>query len=255
MVSRGCSSICSAGSPTATRSRSSYTYSQFTEAIEFLNAGDPEPWEGISSIDTPHRLTVNGIWEVPVGRGRRFGADVNACRLGAHQRLAVLGDLHLPERLPARLRQHHLHRRSRRHRPARRASRRWRAGSTPTPASTRVSTQAAGQKRADVPAAPRERPHRQRQQRRSVAHQEHAGGRQDLELRFDSLNAFNHPYFPGPNTNPTAATFGTHQRVDTEQLRAAHADLDEVPVLTTETPRQHGQHGQHKDWRTSATSL
>jgi len=30
-----------------------------------------------------------------------------------------------------------------------------------------------------------------------------------LELRFDSLNAFNHPYFPGPNTNPTAATFGS----------------------------------------------
>jgi hypothetical protein len=27
-------------------------------------------------------------------------------------------------------------------------------------------------------------------------------------LRFDSLNAFNHPYFPGPGTNPTAATFG-----------------------------------------------
>lgn len=30
-----------------------------------------------------------------------------------------------------------------------------------------------------------------------------------IELRFDSLNAFNHPYFPGPQTNPTAATFGT----------------------------------------------
>ncbi len=45
---------------------SSYTYSHFTEATEFLNAADPEPWEGISSIDSPHRLTVNGIWEVPV---------------------------------------------------------------------------------------------------------------------------------------------------------------------------------------------
>ncbi len=30
-----------------------------------------------------------------------------------------------------------------------------------------------------------------------------------IELRFDSLNAFNHPYFPGPNTNPTAVAFGT----------------------------------------------
>ena len=54
-----------------------YTYSKFTEATEFLNAADPEPWEGISSVDTPHRLSVNGIWEVPVGRGRKFGTDVN----------------------------------------------------------------------------------------------------------------------------------------------------------------------------------
>ncbi len=30
-----------------------------------------------------------------------------------------------------------------------------------------------------------------------------------IELRFDSLNAFNHPYFPGPNTNPTVVAFGT----------------------------------------------
>jgi hypothetical protein len=33
------------------------------------------------------------------------------------------------------------------------------------------------------------------------------GGR-TLELRFDSLNAFNHPYFQGPQTNPTANNFG-----------------------------------------------
>ena len=34
-------------------------------------------------------------------------------------------------------------------------------------------------------------------------------GGKTIELRFDSLNAFNHPYFPGPNTTPTAVTFGT----------------------------------------------
>jgi hypothetical protein len=52
-----------------------YTYSRFTEAIEFLNAGDAEPWEGISSQDVPHRLAVNGIWELPFGRGRSVGTD------------------------------------------------------------------------------------------------------------------------------------------------------------------------------------
>jgi len=54
-----------------------YTYSRFTEATEFLNAGDPEPWEGISSQDVPHRLSVNGILELPFGRDRRFGSSVN----------------------------------------------------------------------------------------------------------------------------------------------------------------------------------
>jgi outer membrane receptor protein involved in Fe transport len=57
---------------------SSYTYSRFTEATEFLNATDPEPWEGVSSVDVPHRLTVNGIVELPFGRGRRYGAGAPA---------------------------------------------------------------------------------------------------------------------------------------------------------------------------------
>lgn len=54
-----------------------YTFSRFTEATEFLNAGDPEPWEGISSQDAPHRLSISGIWELPFGRERRFGAGVS----------------------------------------------------------------------------------------------------------------------------------------------------------------------------------
>jgi hypothetical protein len=54
-----------------------YTFSRFTEATEFLNPADPEPWEGISSQDSPHRLTVSGIWELPFGRGRAFAADAS----------------------------------------------------------------------------------------------------------------------------------------------------------------------------------
>ena len=57
---------------------SSYTFSRFTEAIEFLNPADPEPWKGISAVDVPHRFTLNGILELPFGKGRRWGGDTNA---------------------------------------------------------------------------------------------------------------------------------------------------------------------------------
>jgi hypothetical protein len=53
-----------------------YTWSKFEEATEFLNAADPEPWRGISVEDTPHRVAISSLVELPFGRGRRFGADM-----------------------------------------------------------------------------------------------------------------------------------------------------------------------------------
>ena len=39
------------------------------EAIEFLNAGDPLPYESISGFDRTHRVAASGIAELPFGRG------------------------------------------------------------------------------------------------------------------------------------------------------------------------------------------
>ncbi|MBL8216463.1 MAG: TonB-dependent receptor [Bryobacterales bacterium] len=50
-----------------------YTWSKTMEAIEYLNAADSLPYESISSFNRPHRMASSGIWEVPLGRGRRFG--------------------------------------------------------------------------------------------------------------------------------------------------------------------------------------
>ena len=50
-----------------------YTWSKTMEATEFLNPQDPTPYEVISNYDRPHRLAGSGIWEVPIGKGRRFG--------------------------------------------------------------------------------------------------------------------------------------------------------------------------------------
>jgi hypothetical protein len=35
------------------------------------------PYETLSALDRPHRLAASGIWEVPVGRGRHFGAGMH----------------------------------------------------------------------------------------------------------------------------------------------------------------------------------
>jgi hypothetical protein len=56
----------------------SYTWSKFMEAISYLNAADPLPTEVISDFDRTHRLAINGIYELPFGKGRAFLADAPA---------------------------------------------------------------------------------------------------------------------------------------------------------------------------------
>jgi hypothetical protein len=53
-----------------------YTYSKFMQATEFLNPTDPTPYRVVSDMDRPHVLTLSGIWELPFGRGRRFGNNL-----------------------------------------------------------------------------------------------------------------------------------------------------------------------------------
>jgi hypothetical protein len=53
-----------------------YTYSKTMEALEFLNSTDPRPYESVSALDRPHRLVSSFIWELPFGRGRRYGSHL-----------------------------------------------------------------------------------------------------------------------------------------------------------------------------------
>ncbi len=58
--------------------QANYTWSKTIEATEFLNQTDPLPERVVSSLDRPHRLTVNAIYDLPFGRGKKFGSNVNA---------------------------------------------------------------------------------------------------------------------------------------------------------------------------------
>jgi carboxypeptidase family protein len=55
-----------------------WSWSKLMEAVEFLNATDPMPYESIGLYDRPHRITASGIWELPIGKGKRFGNNLPA---------------------------------------------------------------------------------------------------------------------------------------------------------------------------------
>ncbi|MCL5744872.1 MAG: hypothetical protein M1541_13265 [Acidobacteria bacterium] len=49
-----------------------YTWSKYMDGTGYLNDSDPTPTDVISASDRPHRVTINGVWELPVGKGRMF---------------------------------------------------------------------------------------------------------------------------------------------------------------------------------------
>jgi len=53
----------------------SYTWSKWLQATEFLNAGDPEPTKMISDQDSPHRVALSFIYELPFGKGKSYLAN------------------------------------------------------------------------------------------------------------------------------------------------------------------------------------
>jgi hypothetical protein len=52
--------------------QANYSFAKLIEAMQYLNAGDAAPSRYISPIDRPHNAVFSGIFELPVGRGRKF---------------------------------------------------------------------------------------------------------------------------------------------------------------------------------------
>ncbi|MEW5977470.1 MAG: TonB-dependent receptor [Acidobacteriota bacterium] len=56
----------------------SYTWSKDMEALQYLNESDPVPYETLSVFDRTHIFGLTAIWELPFGKGRRFGSGAPA---------------------------------------------------------------------------------------------------------------------------------------------------------------------------------
>jgi hypothetical protein len=56
---------------------STYTWSNLRESIGYLNPSDTELEDRISQFDRPHRFTFAGVFELPIGRGRKLGNNMN----------------------------------------------------------------------------------------------------------------------------------------------------------------------------------
>jgi hypothetical protein len=186
-----------------------YTFSRFTEATDFLNASDATPWEGISSQDVPHRLTVNGIWELPIGRGRRYASDLSPALdalIGGWQVQGIytyqsgfpigfgnllftgnLDDIAVPG--------------------SEQTLQRW--FNTDAGFNKISSQQLASNVRTFPFRLDSVRADTLSNLDLSVIKNASLGGGRSLQLRVEAINALNHPLFPGPNTTPTQVAFGT----------------------------------------------
>jgi hypothetical protein len=58
--------------------KGSYTFSKLMDATEFLNSADSNPWYGISRYNRPNILTIDGVWELPFGKGHAFASTLPA---------------------------------------------------------------------------------------------------------------------------------------------------------------------------------
>jgi hypothetical protein len=52
-----------------------YTWSKYMQAISYANAGDASPTTSISDQDRPHRMVATVIYELPFGKGKRWGSS------------------------------------------------------------------------------------------------------------------------------------------------------------------------------------
>lgn len=189
--------------------QAAYTWSKFMEADTLLNPTDASPEKVISALDFPQRLTVNGFYEIPIGRGKMFFShapgwidkivggwqveglyEAQSGKALGFGNAIFFGDLH---DIPLPSGQRSIHQWFNTSAGFDRNSRNVLANNIQT-----LSSRFAGIRADDVNAF-----------ELSASKNWYIREKTRLQFRAEAQNALNHPMFDAPNTNPVNAAFGT----------------------------------------------
>ena len=200
--------------------QASYTLSRWLQATEYLNAADPNPTKMISDQDSPHRLAFSSMYELPFGKGHKFGGDswISNAVLGGWQ---IGGTVQLQSGFPIAFGAYNITT------AVTSGDLFYKGGQISIPSNERTTshwfnTNAFISVLTDTSAnsSPvshlRSFPYRIGSVRRDYIKNVDLTMKKDiafresmkLQLRFELLNAFNEPYFPAPVVSQTATNFG-----------------------------------------------
>ena len=193
----------------------SYTWSKWEQATEYLNATDVDPTRMISDLDVTNRLAISGIYELPFGQGKRFLADANTVTdalLGGWQ---IQGVYTYQTGFPVAFGTDGFYNGTD---PVNGSDIAFDQTSTSKWINTGVFTSVLSDTSTNATPVDHLRSLRLRfpDVRRdainnvdlSLLKSVRLPNRMELQVRFEFINAFNEPYFPGPVTGMTSATFG-----------------------------------------------
>lgn len=223
--------------------QSSYTWSKWLQATEYLNGADPTPTKMIADQDSTNRFALSAMFSLPFGKNHRFFSSsgwVSNAFFGGWQ---IGGTYQAQSGFPIAFGAYNITTavtsgdvfyRGGDIRVADRTIAQWinpsafqsfydwptflPAGVTPSTATGAQIT--AAQTAANTAATPvshlRKLPFRFSSVRRDFINNVDVSLKKDIEIResmkiqlkFEMLNAFNHPYFPAPVSTPATSNFG-----------------------------------------------
>jgi Carboxypeptidase regulatory-like domain len=200
---------------------SSYTWSKWLQATEYLNPADGLPTKMISDQDSPHRFSFTAMYQLPFGKGRSFFKDANGIVNAVVGGWQIGGVYQMQSGFPIAFGAYNLttavtsgdifYNGGEMSIPSdQRTTDHWFNTAVFTSALNTTGTNA-------TPISHlRTLPFRFSNVRRDFINNVdltllkdiHIREGMKVQLRFELINAFNEPYFPAPVTNQTASNFG-----------------------------------------------